>query len=66
MFIVRRNGGEPKGAAVGDDNQGTPSRSPDGKRIAYGNVIYHETQSCWIRVLDLEKGTVEKVPGPRH
>jgi len=63
IFIVGRDGGEPKEAVIGDDNQGTPTWSPDGKKIAYGNVMCHETQSCWIRVLDLEKGTVEKVPG---
>lgn len=63
IFIVGRDGGEPKEAVIGDDNQGAPTWSPDGKKIAYGNVLCHETQSCWIRILDLEKGTVEKVPG---
>lgn len=62
IYIVGRDGGEPKEAVIGDDNQGTPTWSPDGKKIAYGNVLCHETQSCWIRILDLEKGTVEKLP----
>lgn len=63
IYIVGRDGGKPKEAVIGDDNQGTPTWSPDGKKIAYGNVMCHETQSCWIRILDLEHGTVEKVSG---
>jgi hypothetical protein len=35
----------------------------DGRKIATANVLCHETQSCWIRILDIEKGTAEKLPG---
>jgi Tol biopolymer transport system component len=62
IFIVGRDGGEPVEAVTGDDNQGTPTWSPDGRKLAYGNVLCNDTQSCWIRILDLQTGAVEKLP----
>jgi Tol biopolymer transport system component len=63
IFIVDRNGGEPKEASRGEDAQGAPTWSPDGSKIAYGNVLCSESQSCWIRVIDLATGHEEKLPG---
>ena len=62
IFIVDRDGGEPEEAGRGDDSQGAPSWSSDGKQIVYGNVFCSETQTCWIRTIDLETGHEEKLP----
>lgn len=66
IFIIDRNGGPQREAAPGGgDNQGAPSWSPDGKTLAYGNVLCQETQTCWIREIDLRTGTVTRLPGSR-
>jgi Tol biopolymer transport system component len=52
-------------ASEGDDEQGGPSWSPDGKELVYGNVICENTniQNCWIRRLKLATRKSEIVPG---
>lgn len=62
IFLIGRDGGVPGEAAVGNDNQGAPTWSPDGKALAYGNVVCQETQTCWIRRLDLATREVEMLP----
>jgi Tol biopolymer transport system component len=63
IYLVDRNGGPVKEASEGDDNQGGPSWSPDGKTIVYGNVFCEKTQDCWIRRLDLATRKTEIIPG---
>lgn len=63
IFIVDRDGGELKEAAGGDDSQGTPTWSPDGKKLVYGNVDCSELQTCWIRMIDIAARRVETLPG---
>ncbi len=63
IFIVNRDGGALKEAADGDDGQGTPTWSPDGKKLVYGNVDCSELQTCWVRVIDIDTGKVETLPG---
>lgn len=56
IFVVDRDGGAAKEAALGEDNQGAPTWSPDGNKLVYGNVMCNETQTCWIRLIDLKTG----------
>jgi sugar lactone lactonase YvrE len=63
IYIVDRDGVNVREAAEGEGNQGAPTWSQDGKKIVYGDVLCAETQTCWIRVIDLESGTIEKLPG---
>jgi Tol biopolymer transport system component len=63
IYIVDRDGGEPREAAKGEDGQGAPTWSPDGSQIAYGNVLCGDTQTCWIRMIDLRTGHEDKLPG---
>jgi len=62
IFLVGRDGGIAQEAAPGDDSQGAPTWSEDGKALAYANVDCQETQACWIRILTLATGSIEKVP----
>lgn len=63
IFVVDRDGGEVKEAVDGDDGQGTPTWSPDGKKLVYGNVDCSELQTCWVRVIDVDSRRVETLPG---
>jgi Tol biopolymer transport system component len=63
IYLVDRDGGPIQEAAEGNDNQGGPSWSPDGKAIVYGNVFCEKTQDCWVRRLDLATRKTEIVPG---
>lgn len=63
IFLISRDGGVPTEAAPGNDNQGAPTWSPDGKALVYGNVVCQEMEACWIRSLDLATGRVEALPG---
>src|SRR5206468_1647144 len=48
VYLIDRDGGSMTEASDGNDNQGAPTWSPDGKFLVYGNVACSETQSCWI------------------
>jgi Tol biopolymer transport system component len=63
IFIISRDGGAMKEAANGDDGQGAPTWSADGKSLAYGNISCEETHSCWIRQIDIATGKEEILPG---
>ena len=53
IYLIDRDGGAAEEASEGNDNQGGPSWSPDGKFIVYGNVFCEMTQNCWVRRIDL-------------
>lgn len=53
----------PKEASEGDDDQGAPTWSPDGKSLVYGNVYCQEEQTCAIHRIDVESGRVTTLPG---
>jgi Tol biopolymer transport system component len=53
IYLIGRDGGAMQEAADGDDGQGAPTWSPDGKELVYGNVDCEKTQNCWIRRIDL-------------
>jgi Tol biopolymer transport system component len=65
IYLIGRDGGVPEEAALSNDAQGAPTWSPDGKALTYGNVTCEETQTCWIRRVDLASRKVDKLPGSR-
>src|SRR5271168_4385397 len=62
IFLVNRDGGPPHEASTGEDGQGAPSWSPDGKSLVYANVSCSGTQACGVRRIDLSRRTTEMVP----
>src|SRR4029077_1786569 len=62
IFLINRDGGPLQEAGAGNDNQGAPSWSPDGKSLIYANVNCSGTQACGVRRVDLSRGTTEAVP----
>jgi Tol biopolymer transport system component len=62
IYVVGKNGGTPEEAALGNDNQGTPTWSADGKALVYANVDCNETQTCWVRRIDLAARRSEMLP----
>ena len=62
ILVVSANGGKPKEASSGTDNQGAPTWSPDGKWLVYGNVECQEAKTCAIHRIDLSSGRVDTVP----
>ncbi|HEY2393176.1 MAG TPA: hypothetical protein VGK22_18515 [Candidatus Angelobacter sp.] len=63
IYLIDREGGPLRQAAEGNDSQGGPSWSPDGKFIVYGNVDCQQTQNCSIRRLELASGKTEVMQG---
>jgi Tol biopolymer transport system component len=63
VFLIGRDGGQAQEAAAGDDQQGAPTWSDDGKSLVYGNVVCREIQACWIRIMNLSTRQTEKLPG---
>jgi Tol biopolymer transport system component len=63
IFIISRDGGAIKEASNGDDGQGAPTWSADGKSLTYGNISCEETHSCWIHKIDLATGKEEALSG---
>jgi len=63
IYLIDRDGGPIQEASEGNDNQGGPSWSREGKTIVYGNVYCEKTQDCWIRQINLAARTTEIVPG---
>ncbi len=63
ILLIGLDGGPVQEAAPGEDQQGAPTWSADGKFLAYGNVVCQEMRACWIRVLNLSTGQIAKLPG---
>jgi Tol biopolymer transport system component len=63
IYVVDKDGGAPEEASSGNDNQGAPTWSQDGKAISYANVDCVETQNCWVRRIDLATKRAEMLPG---
>lgn len=61
IYLVHRDGGPIREASTGDDNQGAPSWSPDGRSLVYANVSCSGTQACGVRRIDLSRGTTSMV-----
>jgi Tol biopolymer transport system component len=62
IYLAGRDGGSPREATSGGDNQGAPTWSPDGKTISYGRVYCEADNSCGIFLLDLETGRSQPLP----
>lgn len=62
-YILRVSDGVLREASKGNDNQGAPTWSPDGKYLLYGNVGCLGAQTCAIHRIDLATGNVETIPG---
>jgi WD40 repeat protein len=61
--VVDLQNGAIREASQGDDSQGAPTWSPDGKFIAYGEVECLKARSCSIHRIDLAAGKVGTLPG---
>lgn len=63
IYLIRPSGGDPSEVSEGDDNQGVPTWSADGRQLIYANVDCSQAQSCWIHRVDLNTGRTELLPG---
>lgn len=66
IYIVDRDTGAMHEAVQGNDSQGGPSWTPDGRFLLYGNVHCEYLHSCAVRSINLIAGTTEKVPGSEN
>jgi Tol biopolymer transport system component len=62
IYVVSREGGTPREASFGDDNQGAPTWSADGKWLAYGNVGCQASSDCAIHRIELASGKTDTLP----
>jgi Tol biopolymer transport system component len=62
IYLMQLDTGATREASEGNDNQGAPTWSPDGKFLTYGNVKCEETHSCAIHRIDLATGKVQTLP----
>ena len=63
IYLIRPSGGDPSEVSKGDDNQGVPTWSADGRQLIYANVDCSQAQLCWIHRVDLNTGRTELLPG---
>jgi Tol biopolymer transport system component len=63
IFVTSVDNGKPREAATGNDSQGAPTWSPDGKYLVYGNVWCEQSRTCAIRKIELSTGQVSTLPG---
>ena len=62
IYLVDRDGRTIEEVSGGNDNQGGPSWSRDGKELVYGSILCDKTQDCWIHRVNLAARTTEIVP----
>jgi dipeptidyl aminopeptidase/acylaminoacyl peptidase len=62
IYILDVETGKARVASEGDDSQGAPTWSPNGRFISYGRVNCEDTHSCAIRRIDLATGKVQTLP----
>ena len=63
IFVIPANGGSPREAGQGEDSQGAPTWSMDGRRLAYGGVECQEMKTCAVHKIELANGRESIVPG---
>lgn len=64
VYRVSADGGRPEALISDTTNQGVPTWSPDGQKIAFGQIVIFGVgqQTEQIRILDLKSHTVSVVP----
>ena len=62
VYVIPVAGGVPREVTKGDDNQGAPTWSPDGRFLVFGNVFCQESSSCAIHRVELASGKTTTVP----
>lgn len=62
IYLVGRDGGNSREMAPGNDNQGAPTWSKDGKTISYGRLQCEADKSCGIFLVELETGRIQLLP----
>ena len=62
IYILQLESGTTREASEGDDGQGAPTWSPDGRFISYGNVDCEDSHSCAIHRIDLATRKVQTLP----
>ena len=62
IYVLRLDTGETREASDGNDEQGAPTWSSDGRFISYGNVECEGTGSCAIHRINLATGSVQTLP----
>ena len=63
IYSAPRDGGASQELSEGQDNQGAPTWSQDGKYVVYGNVECQATQTCAVQQIDLATRRVRTLPG---
>jgi len=63
IVVLQLNNHERHEASEGNDNQGAPTWSPDGRFLVYGNVECQTTHTCAVRRINLSTGKVQALPG---
>lgn len=63
VFVISLDGGAPEEASKGEDSQGAPTWSVDGRTLAYGGVECQEMKTCAVHTIDLTNGQESIVPG---
>jgi hypothetical protein len=62
IYVVSREGGTPTEASSGQENQGAPTWSADGRWLAYANVGCQGSSDCAVHRIELAGGKTETVP----
>jgi eukaryotic-like serine/threonine-protein kinase len=63
VFLISRDGGNPKALTTENKVETDPTWSPDGKQLAFGNYDVEHPEKTFIKVLDLETHQFSQLPG---
>ncbi len=65
IYLIRPDGTGFHVASVGNDNQGAPTWSPDGRTLYYGQVRCEEMNNCTINQIDIGSSKQSQVPNSK-
>jgi Tol biopolymer transport system component len=63
IYVTASEGGLPREVSAGDENQGAPTWSPDGRWLAYADVLCVSRDDCAVHRVELSTGKIETLPG---